>query len=574
MRKNPFQRVWITIALIGIILPAAALAAPEESLTQRLARNAARYDRLGLAGVIAAQYSDQPPAIVGVGLADRRSRTPHTAETLFDLGIVSTQFTAAAILRLRMAGDLDLGTPISKLLKGVPVDKSEITIEQLLTHRSGLPEFVAMHAGDANHMDRALQRILEAPLDAPPGQTTRFSASGYTLLAMIIARISGENFPDYIRREVFEASGMRDGHFLHDTDVDASLVALRYADPAGLDPIGSALTNRWSWETRGVSGVVASADDLLTFINATREGDFFDDEARAIFWRPDSGGRSPAGLHFESMSGTTRILASGQSNGFEASVAVFPQEDITVILLANCNGVLAKVGPEIEKTILFPDAQDEPPPPPATLARLEGRYRLDDGSTLDLTASADAVIMRASGQIALERLVHGDRFEPTWSVFYAQMNQRALEAAAALSQSNADAVQSLMGREATRSDADQLIAEYHQRVTEPTDAIPESLGTVSLDDSMVSFVRIADDATIALHWQGRDLAAITSDAPHDLIAIDAREVRKGLIEGPAGDGLSAVRLAYDQPGTAPIDAIKLLATKSAGAVMGERVEEE
>ncbi|MCA9280774.1 MAG: serine hydrolase [Phycisphaeraceae bacterium] len=549
---------------------------PASSIGDRLDARAEEFERLGLSGVIGVQRGDAPPDFVSLGLADRLSRTPNAPDTLYDIGLISTQFTAAAVLRLRMEGRLSLGTTLGDLFEDVPTDKAGITVGQLLVHRSGLPETVAMRTSDSMSQDRALSRIMRARLQGEPGEMTRFSPPGYTLLAMIVARVSGENFPDYIRREVFAASGMRDAHFLHDTELDFSRVAFRYAEPAGVQSIGTALTNAWSWETRGVTGGVVSARDLLAFAGATRAGDFFDEEARTTFWTPDSSGRSIGGLHFESMSGTTRILSSGQSTGFESALCVFPDDNLIVVMLANCNDALSRVGPEIERTVLFAPAPDgQTPEPSGVVSRLAGVYAFPDGSTMTLTPDGDTVAATARGQIALERLTHGDLFNPNWNDYYAQMNARAIDAARAIAARDAGKLLGFMERGSLASRAERLIdavgaAPDARVVASP----PWSLGTVTLADATMSFVELSDGSVLAISWRGRDLIDVKRQSPEQRVVVKMREIRAGVFEGPGADGVSAVRFSCEQQGLAPFDEIKLLATKNAGPIVAQRVEDE
>src|SRR5688572_19894399 len=95
----------------------------------------------------------------GYGFADAQRKTPFTAETAFDIGSITKQFTAAAILKLEMQGKLGVSDPISKWLEGVPEDKKGITLHHLLTHSAGLED---VFGGDYDEMPR--DRLAKAAL--------------------------------------------------------------------------------------------------------------------------------------------------------------------------------------------------------------------------------------------------------------------------------------------------------------------------------------------------------------------------------------------------------------------------
>ena len=219
------------------------------------------------------------------------------------------------------------------------------------------------------------------------------------------------------------------------------------------------------------------------------------------------------------------------------------------------------------------DADAQSPQASPSAARLAGTYEFEDGSTITIapsTGGGGGVTLTGRGQTALERLTHGDLFDPNWTAFYAQMNERAVEVARAISARDTTQLLEFMERGTVPSQARAIIDTINPPQNAPAIA---SLGTVTLADATVSFVEGAGESVIALHWRGRDLISATSQSPEQAIAIEAHEIRSGVYEGPGADGASSVRFSFDQPGDGPILSVKLLPTRSAGAVTGKRVKE-
>lgn len=165
--------------------------------------------------------------------------TVANSDDIVDLGSITKTVTAIAVLHLVENKGLSLDTNLGDLLPGVPKDKTQITLHQLLTHASGIIESTG---NDADPLTRSefLQRVLDAPLDAEPGSVYSYSNAGYSLLAAIIEMQSGLNYEDYLIEEVL---------------------------PAGVPPIGygraydakRAITSNRLWLTRFQRRAVAEA---------------------------------------------------------------------------------------------------------------------------------------------------------------------------------------------------------------------------------------------------------------------------------------------------------------------------
>jgi CubicO group peptidase (beta-lactamase class C family) len=146
------------------------------------------------------------------GLADRRARTPNTVRTQFRLGSVSKQFTAMGVLILQARHALHVSDPICRYLPGCPRWWQPITIEELLTHTSGIPDYLddlsLPWPPPPATPAQLVATFRDAPLHFRPGTRMRYSNSGYVLLGDLIEHVSGESLASFLQQDIFGPLGM------------------------------------------------------------------------------------------------------------------------------------------------------------------------------------------------------------------------------------------------------------------------------------------------------------------------------------------------------------------------------
>src|SRR5262249_25703156 len=129
-------------------------------------------------------------------------------ETVFSIGSITKQFTAAAILQLEMQGKLNVQDSISKYLPNVPKDKEAITLHHLLTHSAGLESDFGATDYEPVTREPYIRRALAAKLRSVPGQRYHYANSGYSLLAAIVEIVSGQDYEAYLQENLFKPAGM------------------------------------------------------------------------------------------------------------------------------------------------------------------------------------------------------------------------------------------------------------------------------------------------------------------------------------------------------------------------------
>jgi CubicO group peptidase (beta-lactamase class C family) len=143
------------------------------------------------------------------GMGDEEWGTPNTLNTKFRIASLSKQFTSACILLLQERGRLNVHDPISRYLTGLPEAWQAITIHQLLTHTSGIPNYTS--SPDIAKLNRAgampqqmIALVADKPLDFKPATNWSYSNTGYILLGVIIEKVSGQPYANFLQSNVFE----------------------------------------------------------------------------------------------------------------------------------------------------------------------------------------------------------------------------------------------------------------------------------------------------------------------------------------------------------------------------------
>ncbi len=230
----------------------------------------------GFSGVVLLTKDGKP--VVRRSFPDKSGST--TADAGYDIGSITKVFTSAAIFRLEQDGELKITDRIEKYFKDVPANKREITIYQLVTHTYGLPDLlgpggklVKDYTGeyDFENVSRKeiIHRAMASKLLFAPGTATKYSNTGYSLLAAIIEIASRKKYERYVHDAVFVPANMEHTGYLLPKWKKEKL-AVGYVRGASW---GTPLDHRWlkdgpSWNLRGNGGMISTVDDILIWTRA------------------------------------------------------------------------------------------------------------------------------------------------------------------------------------------------------------------------------------------------------------------------------------------------------------------
>lgn len=163
-------------------------------------------------GVVLVAKEGEPVYHKAFGLADRSKNIPNTLTTKFDIGSMNKTFTKVVILRLAEQGKLKLTDKLTDILPGFPSEADQVTVEHLLSHRSGYGDYITPEYFDLplseKTIGRLTERIKKLPLMFPPGEGRAYSNAGYILLGAIIEKITGQSYYQVVDEMIVKPLGL------------------------------------------------------------------------------------------------------------------------------------------------------------------------------------------------------------------------------------------------------------------------------------------------------------------------------------------------------------------------------
>jgi CubicO group peptidase (beta-lactamase class C family) len=551
-----------------------------------------RLEAFGYSGSVLAARGGRVVLDKGYGLADVAAGEPYTADTVFDVASVSKQFTAAAILALEMAGKLRVEDTLARFFPGVPADKAGITLHQLLTHTSGLPDVLGPEY-EVVGRDEMLRRAFAARLALPPGKRFRYSNAGYSVLAAVAEVASGRPLGELMREKLFLPAGMRHTGFRLSFE-DRRRLAHGY----GLDaPWGTPLDHPWApdgpwWNLRGNGGVMSTTGDLYRWHLALAGDRVLSRPEREKLITPyvPEGRHTPSryayGWSIAPGPNGTRVASHTGGNGvFDTDYRRYLDEQ-TVLIASSNRGDFSAVATAAHLENRLFGLPDPEPPAPASLdaARLErcaGVYQLAGGERLRAVPAAGGLRISAAGPEGLALLLAGQDDEERQL-----MQERAAKVEAALAgakQGDFAALADLFGQPA--EDVEPPFRQAMRRFTRELGAWTGAavLGSASARGYPFTYARLTFERGSRLaqyRWEGPtvEVASYPDQPAAQLFLPEQRapagladssgEVRCGAYDVRTG---AVMRLRFNLPARGP--ALALVVETRAGDVAALRAGE-
>jgi D-alanyl-D-alanine carboxypeptidase len=272
------------------------------------------------------------------GSANLELNVPVKAETVFEIGSITKQFTAAGILLLAQDGKLSVADPISKHLKNTPASWTNITIRHLLSHTSGIKSYTGLTGFElTRHLtqEQFIRAIGEHPLEFQPGESWKYCNAGFSLLGYVIENVSGKKYWDFISERLFRPLEMTATRDRRPRDIIPNRAA-------GYEQTNHVWINR-DYDLTDVfaAGAIASNIDDLTKWNAALDGNAIVNAAsKEQMWTATKLNNGKAtkygfGWFIEMVEGHRNVGHGGATSGFSASIQRFPNDKLAVILLSN-----------------------------------------------------------------------------------------------------------------------------------------------------------------------------------------------------------------------------------------------
>lgn len=339
------------------------------------------------------------------GMADLEHDVPNKADTIFEAGSVSKQFTAAAVLLLAREGKLSLDDPVRKYVPELPDYGSPLLIRHMLNHMSGLRDWgsiesiagwprttrVYTHA----HVLDILSR--QKALNFTPGTQYSYSNSGYNLAAIIVSRVSGAPFAEFSQERFFKPLGMTRTSWRDDFTRIVKDRAIAYQAEAG----GYAQEMPFE-NVHGNAGLLTTVGDLLRWnenFESPKVGDaaFVRVQQAPGTFNDGKAGSYALGLMVGRYKGVREVGHSGSTAGYRAHLVRYPDQRLSVAVLCNVSSGAATqyahavadlyLGSAIQTTASTAPAPRQPQAPTfkptaAQLASYAGTYTSDEAETV------------------------------------------------------------------------------------------------------------------------------------------------------------------------------------------------
>ena len=451
-------RLWLAVLLLVISAGASA-----ESFNQQVDALFADLDSTDSAGcAVSVIQNGEIIYSRGYGMANLDHQVPIRAETVFDIGSTSKQFTAAAIALLALDGRLSLDDDIRKFLPEIPQYEHVITIRHLLHHTSGLRDFAALTrlSGVDDHdvityADLVQLTSRQTALNFRPGEDFLYSNTGYVMLAVIVQRASGMGFGEFLDQHVFGPLEMKQSLVYEDSTRIIPHRAMGYSPTAG----GSlAIDHMWNFAIGGDGQVYSTVGDLAqwdaNFYNPSVGGqDFIDMMQTQGQLNNGETIEYALGLFIGEHRGLKTVRHGGAWGGFRAQFIRVPDYRFSTVVLCNlgnsdpsarAKAILDIYLEEHLAPLDDPESQAEFTPSAKDLEAIRGKFLLDLGVMVNITAEEGKPVLTFSETTPFEMtprgadrfyiggldamLVFEDKADGAWSGFRVELDSNTMQA--------------------------------------------------------------------------------------------------------------------------------------------------
>lgn len=302
-------------------------------------------EETGFSGVVSIDRAGQIEFAKAYGLANRAYQVPNTVDTRFGIASGSKGFTALAVLSLVQDGALELSTTARSLLgKDLPLIADDVTVEHLLTHTSGIGDYLDEEVdseitdyviGAAHELTttEAFLPLLDGhPTKFPAGERFGYCNGGFVVLALLAERVSGVGYHDLVRERVLRPAGMTRTEFLRSDELPAD-AAVGYLP---LDGVDRSNVFHLPVLATGDGGIHTTAADMSTFWRAFFAGDIVDSVAEVVRPRvdlPEDSRRYGLGFWLHASTDTAMLVGSDAGASFKSTHD--PHTGTTCTVLSN-----------------------------------------------------------------------------------------------------------------------------------------------------------------------------------------------------------------------------------------------
>lgn len=356
----------------------------------------------------------------GYGKADLEFDAMADAHTMFRIGSVTKQFTAALVVRAAREGKLALSDELGKFVPEFPLQGKKVTIEQLLDHTSGIPSYTDVGEAwqklwpmELSHAE-LLALVADKPFDFEPGTEFRYNNTGYYLLGMVLEKVHGKSYAKVIADEVAKPLGLKKLRYDSNGDLiknRAQGYTVHYGRLANDEPLGMS-------QPGAAGALLATAGDLVRWSMALAGGKVVTPEDFARMCKPTvlpdgSNTGYGFGLVVTELQGQRAVHHGGGIHGFNSVLIFLPDQDLHVAVVSNLEQASSeRLAQSLLKSVLaIPEFVAKDLPLPGELPQqLAGSYRLAQiDLELEVRFAEGKLTAQGSGQRAFGLLFQGGR---------------------------------------------------------------------------------------------------------------------------------------------------------------------
>lgn len=302
-----------------------------------------KLEKAGFYGSLLVEINGEKLISKGYGYKDAAHKVKNTTSTVFDIGSITKQFTASAILKLEMQGKLSTNDKISKYFENIPSDKQQITIHDLLRHQSGL---ISNVGSDFEKITQSefLEKIFSSKLLFTTGTDFSYSNIGYSLLAMIVEKTSSKAYEDYLYENLWKPAQMEMTGYTR-PQFDKSQIAIGYGSDNKV--WGKPTDKEWDcnspyWHLKGNGGILSTTEDLYKWHKCLMTEKVLSKDAKQKLYFPKLRINETKNSYYaygwdvsQTDRKTTQVWHNGTNNIFYSDFLRYIDENSVVILLSN-----------------------------------------------------------------------------------------------------------------------------------------------------------------------------------------------------------------------------------------------
>jgi CubicO group peptidase (beta-lactamase class C family) len=295
-------------------------------------------------GSVAVLKGNETIVMKGYGFADLELDVPTPPRATYEIGSITKQFTAAGILLLAEQGKLSLADEMTKFLPDYPTRGNHVTIRHLLNHTSGIKGYTELREfRDFQMLKKPREELVKLfsgkPFDFNPGDEQIYNNSAFFLLGLIIERVSGKTYAEFIGEQLFDRVGMRDSYYCSERAVHKNH-AHGYDTERNVLVLKAYLDHSWPY---AAGSLCSNAPDLVAWNKALHGGKVLKPESYREMTSPallNDGTRLRYGMGISLVEtdGRRTISHGGGLNGFLSESEYYPDDDLVVVVLLNTAG--------------------------------------------------------------------------------------------------------------------------------------------------------------------------------------------------------------------------------------------